>query len=179
MPEFQRRWRDWAPEKFPEVTHYAPDKTDESPSDSFVRPIAPRPPENIPVDSVASTQCCLVPDCRLKGYVVDLGSDRATRLCAPHRRELFRRTRELMDAAGEGFSTLLEVRPCRTCGDPVAPEDDPCGQCVAARSPLVQTALRLGAHPLCSCGTAVSQPGQLCGQCSGKPAGRGGHDDSA
>lgn len=181
MPEFQRMWRDWAAENFREATHYAPDKTDKSPSDSFVRPMAPVPPEEISAESPGSSQSCLILDCRFTGYVVDLGLDLTTRLCAPHRRELFRRARELVDAVEEGVPPLLEMRLCRSCGRPAAPEDDPCKQCVAACSPLVQTALRLGAHPLCSCGAAMSRPGELCDQCLSKSAKENGetNDNSA
>ena len=177
MPEFQQRWREWATANFPEASHYAPDKTDKSPSVSFVRPIAPQPPEDFSSDSPASSQFCLVPDCRFKGYIVDLGEGLTTRLCAPHRRELFRRSRELVDGAEGGAFSLLEERPCRTCGRPVAPEDDPCKECVAAGSPLVQTALRLGALPLCSCGAVVSQPGEHCGHCLSNQAKEGGGID--
>lgn len=178
MPEFQQSWRDWAAANFPESSHYGPDKTDKSPSDSFVRPIAPLPAEDNSKDSLAQSLSCLVADCRFTGYVVDLGEGLTTILCAPHRRELFQRSRQLVDAAEGGASSLFEELPCRACGRPVAPEDDPCKECVAAGSPLVQTALRLGALPLCSCGAVVSQPGEHCGHCLSKQAeGGGGTDD--
>src|SRR5688500_11633020 len=100
MPEFQRSWRDWAEENFPEATHYAPDKTAKSPSVSFVRPIVPASSQNIAGESPSPLPACLVPACRFAGYAVDLGAGLTTRLCAAHRRELYACARDMAGADG-------------------------------------------------------------------------------
>ncbi len=106
---------------------------------------------------------CLVAGCRFTAHVVELGGGFTTSLCAVHRRELFTRARTQLQPGED--ARLLARRPCRYCGRPVEPEDDPCRQCTAARSPLVQTALQMGAKPLCACGSAVERPGDVCEEC--------------
>lgn len=110
-------------------------------------------------------RACLIPGCSNEGYSVELAAGLITRLCALHRRELFRRARELVDAGAADYSPLFETRPCRLCGRLIAPEDEPCTRCVAACSPLVQLAMALGARPLCACGAALEQPGDHCERC--------------
>jgi len=139
------------------------DETDKSASDALDGP------REGPSDSEAESKIeplaepCLVPACRFTGYIVELGSGLTTRLCAVHRRELFKLARELFSDGDD--HRIFAPRPCRFCGQSVQPEDDPCRQCTAARSPLVQTALQMGAKPLCACGSAVERPGDVCEEC--------------
>ena len=170
MPEFERRWERWEPEKLPADVRQAPDRTDESPSVSFVSSIAQGSGRRKPVRR--SVLHCLIGDCQFDGVTVELGNGLTTRLCGPHRRELFRLARTHEAPAADATSPLLEGRMCRFCDRLVSPEDDPCRTCVARHSPLVQTALRLGASPLCFCGKPVSQAGETCEQCQEESAGR-------
>ena len=164
MPEFQRRWKDWTTENLSATGQYDPDETDESPFDSFVRPIPEPSAEEIPGKSHETPESCLVPACQFSGDLVDLGGGLITRLCAPHRRELFGRARHLLEA-GEDPGSYFAQRLCRFCGRPTSPEDEPCRQCAATRSPLLQLALTLGAQPICPrCGTRC-QVLDLCSQC--------------
>jgi hypothetical protein len=161
MPEFRRSWVDWAPSDRTIALHYRPDEADKSPSVSLVRPTAPA--------SQDVSGGCLRSDCSLTGHSVELGGQMQTRLCARHRRELFRRARELSEAEETTRSPLLEQRVCRCCGHLVGAENDPCRECAAANSPLVQVALRMGARPICSCGAAAGTAGGACAQCGREP----------
>jgi hypothetical protein len=164
MPEFKRLWKDWPVREPADAMPYQAAKTDESPSGSFVRPRA----GDFQAENAGGglSVCCSIQDCRYRGHTVELGSGVSTTLCAAHRRELFRRTREVALEGAE--SAVLEVRACRFCGEVVAPEDDPCRACAASASPLVELALILGAVPLCPCGEASAKAGGQCLNCEGR-----------
>ena len=121
MPEFQRRWRDWAAENIPADGSDRTDKTDESASVSFVRPIAEPVAEISPLQGQASPDCCFMPDCRLSGYVVELGGNLCTRLCTAHRRELFRRAREMVGSGGKALPVLFKPRPVASAANLYSP----------------------------------------------------------
>ena len=163
MPEFQRSWKDWAAEISPQTTHYAPDKTDKSPSVSFVSPIAEPTASNLET-SAPQPDPCYIDGCSFRGHLVDLGAGQATRLCAPHRRDLFKRAAELAEAH-EAVDELTELRSCRLCGEAITPSEDPCRACLARLSPLVQLAVKMGAQPLCHCGTPISEAAGYCESC--------------
>jgi hypothetical protein len=163
MTEFRRSWHAWRAEIPQNFADLAPAKTDERPSGSFVGPIAQglrrKEPRRL------SSDPCLMSDCQHEGYLIDLGNGLTTRLCAPHRQELFRLASDPEKAGIDSASFVLEDRLCRFCGRVVDAENDPCRRCAVERSPLVQTALRLGAVPLCSCGKTTTQAGETCTEC--------------